>query len=656
MKDFLRVLNPEQRAAVSTVDGAVLIIAGAGTGKTRTLVSRLAYLVEEARIAPRNLLALTFTVKAADEMRERAQALCTSGIDLAPVTVGTFHSLCFDILKQHGDLIGLPDEISIISPPAQQRLIAELAGSFFNDGPAPAARTLCRELALEKSTSQPTNKLSPFCRAYQSELTRRSLLDFDDLILKTVELLQARPAVAGALRDRFSHVSVDEYQDVSRAQYLLLRLLCGRHPNLCAVGDADQAIYAFRGAQVKNFLNFQIDFPGTTVCYLTDNYRSSATIIDAAQHVIQNNKIRIEKQLRPARPEGAKIHVVELDDEYMEADWIASEIASLLGGIGFESMCSGDDSVRSFSDIAILYRLRQQSRTLLKALNRRGIPVAEHAGNWLFENRQVQILLDLLEILVNPANDGAVADLLRSGHFCPGERSAERLIAEAVRQGVPLVQLCRNPETVPGLQQRACERIRILGALIEDIQARSPSMPLYQLINWLWDSVFAASLEPDDDMLAFATAALPFSREGAAGSAGAFLKKVYLMREGESLAPEQECVRLMTAHGAKGLEFPVVFISGAEQNLFPCHLDPQEEHDDAQVEEERRLFYVAMTRARDRLYITSARSRYVFGQSLPGAPSRFSAEIPEDCLRRVAVPSGAKAKQKPVQQPSLFDF
>ena len=181
-------------------------------------------------------------------------------------------------------------------------------------------------------------------------------------------------------------------------------------------------------------------------------------------------------------------------------------------------------------------------------------------------------------------------------------------------------------------------------------------MPLYQLINWLWDSAFAASLEPDDDMLAFATAALPFSREGAAVSAGAFLKKVYLMREGESIAPAQECVRLMTAHGAKGLEFPVVFISGAEQNLFPCHLDPREEYDDAQVEEERRLFYVAMTRARDRLYITSARSRYVFGQSLSGAPSRFSAEIPEDCLRRVAGPSGAKPKQKPSQQPSLFDF
>jgi len=655
MNDLLKELNDSQRAAVSTVDGPVLIIAGAGTGKTRTLVYRLAYLVEQARIAPRNLLALTFTIKAAEEMRERAQALCGAGIDLGSVTVGTFHSLCFDILKQHGDLIGLSDEFSIISPPEQHSLVTELAGSFFNDGSVPAAQRLCRQLTLEKSMPQPPDQLTPFCRAYQSELTRRALLDFDDLILKTVELLQYHPSAAGAVRERFTHISVDEYQDISRSQYFLLRLLCGRHPNLCAVGDPDQAIYAFRGEQVKNFLNFQIDFPDASVCYLTDNYRSSATILTAAQQIICSNKKRIDKQLRAMRPVGAKINLVELDDEEMEADWIASEIASLFGGVGFEGMCSGDDSVNSFSDIAVLYRLRQQSATLIKALNRHGIPVAEHTGNWLFENRQVQILLDLLEILVNPSNDGAAVDLLRSGHFCPGERSAERLIAGAACQGLPLVQLCRTPETVRGLQQRACERIRILGALIEDMQERSLSMSLYQLINWLWNTAFGGGPEPDDDMLAFATAALPFSQGGAAVSAADFLKKVYLMREGESIAPAQECVRLMTAHGAKGLEFPVVFISGVEQNLFPCQMTGDEDDEGARLEEERRLFYVAMTRARERLYITSARSRYVFEQTMQEGPSCFSAEIPEDCLLRITGPPSRKGEKKASYQPTLFD-
>lgn len=655
MDDLLKELNASQREAVSTVDGPVLIIAGAGTGKTRTLVYRLAYLVEQARIAPRNLLALTFTVKAAEEMRERAQALCGAGIDLGPVTVGTFHSLCFDILKQHGDLVGLPEEFSIISPPEQNSLITELAASFFIDSTIPAAQQLSRQLTLEKSMPQPPDELSPFCRAYQSELTRRALLDFDDLILKTIELLQYNPSTAGAVRERFTHVSVDEYQDVSRAQYLLLRLLCGRHPNLCAVGDADQAIYAFRGAQVKNFLNFQIDFPDAKVCYLGDNYRSTATILTAAQEVIRNNKKRIDKQLHATRAEGPKIHLAELDDEDMEADWIAAEIASLLGGVGFEGMGSADDSVSSFSDIAVLYRLRSQSRTLMKALNRHGIPVAEHTGNWLFENRQVQVLLDLLEILVNPSNDGAAADLLRSGHFSPGERTAERLIAEAAQQGEALVELCRTPETVRGLQQRACERVRILGALIEDMQERSRSMPLYQLINWLWNTAFAAGPEPDDDMLAFATAALPFSQDAAAVSAAEFLKKVYLMREGESIAPTQECVRLMTAHGAKGLEFPVVFIAGVEQNLFPCRIIGDEEDDEARLEEERRLFYVAMTRARERLYITSARTRYLFGQTMQDGPSCFSAEIPEDCLLRITAPSTRKAERKASRQLSLFD-
>jgi DNA helicase II / ATP-dependent DNA helicase PcrA len=655
MTDFLKALNPEQRAAAGTVNGPVLIIAGAGTGKTRTLVYRLAYCVSQARIEPCNLLALTFTVKAAEEMRERAQALCGQGFDLGPVTVGTFHSLCFDLLKQHGDRIGVPNDFSIISPVEQHSLITELAGSFFNDISAPAAQRLCRQLSLEKSTPRSADQLTPFCRAYQSELARRVLLDFDDLILKTVELLQDHPAAAAAVHDRFTHVSVDEYQDVSPAQYHLLRLLCARHANLCAVGDADQAIYAFRGAQVENFLNFQIDFPDARVCYLSENYRSQARILDAAQHVIRHNKKRIEKELVPARPAGIKIHTVELEDEQAEADWIAAEIESLLGGIGFHNMRSGDEPAMGFSDIAILYRLRQQSRALSKALNRRGIPVAEHTGTWLFENRRVQILLDLLEILVNPENDAPAADLLRSGHFCPGERSAERLIAEAVRRGVELVQLCRTPESVPGLQQRACERVRILGALIEDMQDRSSGMPLYQLINWLDNAAFPGTLEPDDDLLALATAALPFSRGPATDSAAAFLKKIYLMREGETIVPLQEAVRLMTAHGAKGLEFPVVFIAGSEEDLFPCRLDEREQEDEARVEEERRLFYVAMTRACERLYITAARSRFVFGRCLQAGSSRFAAEIPDDCIRKIVVPS-RKTGRKSSQQLPLFDF
>ncbi len=655
MTDFFKTLNDDQRTAVSTVNGPVLIIAGAGTGKTRTLVYRLAYCVRQARIEPRSLLALTFTVKAAEEMRDRAQALCGEGIDLSPVTVGTFHSLCFDLLKQHGDLIGVPNDFSIISPAEQAGLISDLAVSFFSDSSAPAAQRLCRQLSLEKSMPCPAEQLTPFCRAYQSELARRVLLDFDDLILKTVELLQDHPSAAAAVHERFTHVFVDEYQDVSRAQYQLLRLLCGRHANLCAVGDADQAIYAFRGAQVENFLNFQIDFPDARVCYLSENYRSQAVILDAAQHVIRRNKKRIEKQVRPVRPAGAKIHVVEFDDEQAEADWIAAEIASLLGGIGFDSMRSGQEPAVSFSDIAVLYRLRQQSAALFKALSRRGIPVAEHTGTWLFENRRVQILLDLLEILVNPANDGAAADLLRSNHFSPGERSAERLIAAAGRRGAELVQLCRMPEGVPGLQQRACERIRILGALIEDMQDRSPDMPLYQLINWLGSAAFPGELEPDDDMLAFATAALPFSQGPAAQAAADFLKKIYLMREGETIVPLQEAVRLMTAHGAKGLEFPVVFISGAEEGLFPCRLDEREEEDEARVEEERRLFYVAMTRARERLYITGSRSRFVFGRCLQAGVSRFAAEIPDGCVHRLAAPASRRADKKPSQQLPLFD-
>ena len=612
MQDFLASLNAAQQKAVRTIDGPLLVVAGAGTGKTRMLVCRLAYMAARGGIDPSRLLAITFTTKAAEEMRARLEAMHVPGIDLSAVRVGTIHALCYEILKQHGSHIGIPAEVCLITPADRAALIKEAAAAFPTEGGRSRKK---HELQITREKNGPAGYggLSPLSRAYQQLLEARGMLDFDDLILKTAELFAASPQALAAVRSRFSHISIDEYQDVNAAQYAFIKALCPAQPNLCVVGDADQAIYGFRGAQVDIFLRFQTDFPGAAVLQLEDNYRSSATILAAAQAVIEKNTQRIDKTVRPLRPAGARVELWELPTDQDEAAFVSREVERLMGGMRFESLChDGDECVKGFGDIAVLYRMHQQGRLLKKALQSRGIPVDIAATKSIFEEPSIQTVLALLEVIANPASDMARAALT---HRLPD-------ISTDARQPLPAV-----------------------ADLVDRFTPKARELYLDRLIAEMWGGLFRAGQDKSDDYFAFLTASMAFSGMPAQQAIPLFLEKIALLLDGEICTPRREAVTLMTVHSAKGLEFPVVFITGLEQGLFPYEPDSAGGFA-SDEQEERRLLYVGMTRARDRLYVLNARSRFFFGERRQMAPSCFVRDMPEAHCRRQVLQAPKKSKRK----------
>ena len=602
MQDFLSSLNEAQQKAVQTVDGPLLVVAGAGTGKTRMLVCRLAYMATRAGIDPSRLLAITFTAKAAEEMRSRLEAMEAPDTRLSAVKVCTIHALCYEILKQHGGHIGIPADVCLVTPADRAALIKQAAAAF----PLGGVRSVKKhELQITREKNGPSGYggLSPLGRSYQQLLEARGMLDFDDLILKTVELFASSPQALDAVRSRFSHISIDEYQDVNTAQYAFIKALCPGQPNLCAVGDADQAIYGFRGAQVDIFLHFQTDFPGAAVMNLESNYRSSATILAAAQAVIEKNSRRIDKALRPLRPAGAPVELWELPTDQDEAAFVSREVERLMGGMRFESLGhDGDECVKGFGDIAVLYRLHQQGRLLKKALQNRGIPVDIAATKSVFDEPAMQTVLALLSVIANPVSDMALADL---------------------------------PADLPLDAGRIVDRCRV----------KADEVCLDGLIAEIWDSLYGAGQEKSDDYFAFLTASMAFAGMPAKQAAPLFLQKIALLHDGEICTPRREAVTLMTMHSAKGLEFPVVFITGLEQGLFPYEPDSAGSFA-CDEEEERRLFYVGMTRARDRLYVLNARSRFFFGERHQMVPSCFIRDIPSEHSRRQSRQALQKPKKK----------
>ena len=676
MIDLLSSLNPSQRLAAHTIDGPLLIIAGAGTGKTQTLVHRLAYLAAAANIPAEKLLAITFTTKAANEMRERVFGLCRTGIDLSGLFVGTIHSLCYQILKNEGRAHNAAPDFELLSPADQALILKNLVPEFF-PGSAPGsikkyALLLSREkneLAAELQSS-PASR-SPFLQGYQTILEKEARLDFDDLIINTLAILKKYPPITAQLRSRFSHISVDEYQDVNIAQYLLIRELAGPSPNLCAVGDADQAIYAFRGAQVKNFLQFQDNFPGARIVRLEQNYRSTSTIITAAQQVIEKNSERIDKKLIPVKAEGTKIEICEMLDDRQEARFVAREIGRLLGGTSFETLAHlrPDENlpVKSFKDIALLYRLRAQSRLLRKALEQEGIPVQVAASLALYEEPDVEAIINMLEVIDKPENDFALCELLLNARGL-GHKTVQSLKNLAREHDRSIFNMLSTSSFLR--KEISTDKRSNLDAffnIFRELKDKSLRMPLDELIREIHQKLLAQQSLPDsaagqgaandENLLDLLTAVMPFCHVPAEEGIPLFFEKLALLREGETVSPQQEAVTLLTVHGAKGLEFPVVFITGLEEGLFPYYVNAREDETD-DPEEERRLFYVGMTRTQDKLYLTYARSRFLFGERRALLRSSFLADIPEETLTHYADPLIKKHEQgqhkKKTKQMSLF--
>ncbi|MDQ4011116.1 MAG: DNA helicase PcrA [Actinomycetota bacterium] len=663
-QDLLAGLNPQQRAAVQHVGSPLLIVAGAGSGKTRVLAHRIAYLLDQRGVAPGQVLAITFTNKAAAEMRERVTALI--GRRAAVMWVSTFHSMCVRILRREvTNLPGLTSNFSIYDADDTRRLIAMVARDLDLDPKRYPARTLAAKISNLKNdlvdsdsaavtaSDDLDRRVAEVFAAYQRRLATSNALDFDDLIMRTVELLQTFPDVAEHYRRRFRHVLVDEYQDTNHAQYVLIRELVApvereSPAELCVVGDADQSIYAFRGATIRNIEEFERDFPDARTILLEQNYRSTQTILSAANAVIARNLDRRDKRLWSAAGDGEPIVGYVADNEHDEAAFVASEIDRLVDG-----------GEARFGDVAVFYRTNNSSRVFEEIFIRLGLPYKVVGGVRFYERREVRDALAYLRVLDNPEDTVSLRRILNTPRRGIGDRAEAVLATYAERERISFAAALRAAaagQEIPLLNPRSRNAITAFVVMMDELREKvAASGEVAQILEAVLERTrYRAELDESDDpqdasrldnLTELVTVAREFASEAGAvvpaeeggaevGSLAAFLERVALVADADQIPDDDGSsggvVTLMTLHTAKGLEFPVVFVTGWEDGLFP-HLralgDPTE------LAEERRLAYVGLTRARHRLYLSRAVTRSAWGQPMNNPASRFLADVPESLVR-----------------------
>ena len=648
-RDHLAGLNPEQREAVEHFEGPILVLAGAGSGKTRVLTTRIAHLVEEFGVDPRSILAVTFTNKAAGEMRDRVRHLL--GREPAGMWIGTFHSMGVRILRRHAGRLGWTPNFTIYDADQAEREVKR-ALERLN---LPVKRWNPR--AVHSLISGAKNQLvgpdeyasmaaDPYARVvaqvypeYQKALHDQNAFDFDDLLVKPVELFLQHPPVLEQHRQRFSFVMVDEYQDTNHAQYRFLELLSKEHRNLMVVGDDDQSIYGWRGADIRNILEFEKGFPGARIVRLEQNYRSTGNILDAANRVIAQNVRRKGKNLRTDAGPGERITLVETLDESDEAEWIVTEIEARLE--------DGDD--RQLRDFVVLYRTNSQSRALEEALNRHGMPYQIVGGTRFYERREIMDVLAYLRLISNPRDAGAFDRIVNYPRRGIGDVSKTRLLAWAGERNLGALEAAARASESEGLGKSAAGALERFAELIARFRALALHMGVGELVEKLVEEVgLPDALREEgpegEDRLANVAELVAGAHDFDAGRSslideedmveGAtaldlYLQRVALVTDVDRHDPERNGVTLMTLHNAKGLEYPHVFISGLEDGLFPL-ARAYEEPD--MLEEERRLFYVGITRARQKLYFLHARTRRRAGEVLACKPSSFLTPVPEDLL------------------------
>ncbi len=637
------VLNPEQRAAVEHGDGPLMVLAGAGTGKTRVLVHRIAHLVDTGA-DPRGILAVTFTNKAAGEMKARLRALLGARADA--MWIGTFHATCARILRKHGEVLGLTKSFVIFDDDDQMKLVERLLKETGLDEQVSARTILSRfDRAKNRGVDPRSVKTGAFDDVvekifplYQGQLRKENAVDFNDLLLHVLELFKIQ-STGRILRTRFSHVLVDEFQDTNKVQYDLVRLLAEATRNLTVVGDDDQSIYAWRGAEPRNLLDFDRDFADATVVKLEQNYRSTQMILDAANGVIAKNRDRHEKSLWTEKGGGDPIEIYQAGDERGEAYFVAQSIRKLL-----------DEGPHSPSEIAVLYRTNAQSRVLEEHLRAARVPAKVVGAVSFFERKEVKDVVAYLRLLGNPAADSALERVVNVPARGLGEATVDRLRAAARAANGGLLDAARLAARgeVAGIGTAPRKKLHAFVTLLDGLtdviaQGASVAETIIQVVD---RSGLRAKLEADDsaesrdrlDNLAeLVTIASDFDDESEQPqSVDAFLERISLSAPGDQT--QGEAVVLMTIHVAKGLEWPVVFITGLEDGLFPSLREREGQSEDAQLEEERRLAYVAITRARQRLVLTHARTRRVWGEIRLQGPSRFLDDLPASSLAQPARP------------------
>ena len=649
-RDILQNLNEEQRRAVEAVTGPVLIIAGPGSGKTRVITHRIAYLVRVLNVNPRRILAVTFTNRAAREMRSRVEALI--GERAGQMTMGTFHAFGARVLREHGELIGVDNEFVIYDQDDQQSLIKraiEAEGLDTHTYRPPAIQNAisgAKNLMLtvgdyaEQAGSRYEKIVASCYDRYEQLLRAAHAVDFDDLLIKPVLLFRSQPEVLARYQGRYEHVMVDEWQDTNRAQYALTSLIAGKHHNLCAVGDPDQSIYSWRQADIQNILRFERDFPETQTIPLGRNYRSTSTIVDAAHALVRANKDRKEIELTAEKGRGRRVTVEATEDEEYEALYVAGEIERL----------TGEDSAR-LSDVVIMYRTNAQSRAMEDAFNRTGIRYRIIGGLRFWERREIRDIVAYLRVLHNPYDNISLLRIVNVPTRGIGKRSLDILEQWADANGSPLFTAMQvaadghgpNIPILPAQSQRPVrEFVQMMTQLLEASQEKDILEFFDQVLH---DSDYKNYLQADenaedrlDNVDELRNVAAQYQELPPGEAFGAFLDQVALSTDLDAALREEgpdrlEAVTLITLHQAKGLEFPIAFIVGVEEELLP-HFRSMESGDPAEMEEERRLCYVGMTRAMDRLYMTHALRRNTRGMYGPRKPSQFLKDLPQELIER----------------------
>ena len=645
ISDIIEKLNPAQREAVENTEGAVLILAGAGSGKTRVLTTRIGYLMEEKNVKAENILAITFTNKAANEMRERVEETL-EGTDTKEMWITTFHSCCVRILRKSINKIGYNRSFVIYDSPDQITLIKDCMRELNISDKAfdPKYVLSCISNAKDKLYSPKKymklnegdiskTKIGEIYALYQDRLKRNSALDFDDLIMKTVELFNECPDVLDFYRNKFRYIMVDEYQDTSKAQYELIKLLAKQHQNICVVGDDDQSIYGWRGADIRNILEFERDYDNVKIVKLEQNYRSTQVILDAANHVIANNTERKRKRLWSDKKEGQLIKIQLAENEIEEGDFISNTI---------NYMRRYED--RQYKDFAVLYRANAQARSVEDALNRAGIPYNIYGGIKFYERKEIKDIIAYLRVIQNPQDDISLKRIINVPRRGIGLRTIEKIEDRASLKEESIYSVLIDIEDNSDISRKARASISEFVDLMSTLRSFTEVYTVSQVIEkeldvtGYKDELLKEKNNEGEDRLEnlqeLISVALEFESQSEDKSLETFLTNIALNAEPDSEEETEDRVSLMTIHSSKGLEFPVVFLAGMEERIFPIARAIQSMKD-SDIEEERRLCYVGITRAKEELFLTLTRKRTLYGRTNPSIASRFIEELPTECIERL---------------------
>ena len=645
MNPLLTGMNDKQAEAVQTTEGPLLIMAGAGSGKTRVLTHRIAYLIDEKMINPWNILAITFTNKAAREMRERAMALNPA---TSETLIATFHSMCVRILRREADHIGYNRNFTIVDPGEQRTLMKRILKTLNLDPKkwnerailgtiSNAKNDLLDEVAYEHQAGDMYTQIVAKCyKAYQEELRRSEAMDFDDLIMMTLRLFDKNPDVLAYYQQRYQYIHVDEYQDTNHAQYQLVKLLASRFKNICVVGDADQSIYGWRGADMQNILDFEKDYPEAKVVLLEENYRSTKKILQAANEVIKNNRNRRPKKLWTQNDDGEQIVYYRANDERDEAVFVASTIDNIIREEG-----------KNFKDFAVLYRTNAQSRTIEEALLKSNIPYTMVGGTKFYSRKEIRDVISYLNLIANPADNISFERVVNEPKRGVGPGTLEKIRNFAYEQNMSLLDASANIMLSP-IKGKAAQGVYDFANMILNLRDQLDGLSITEAVEAVLDKsgyLDALSMQQTlesqariENIEEFMSVTKNFDETNTDGTEdetgidrlGRFLNDLALIADTDDGDMEAAEVTLMTLHAAKGLEFPVIFLIGMEEGVFPLSRASEEPDE---LEEERRLAYVGITRAEEILFLTNANTRTLFGKTSYNRPSRFLREISDDLLQ-----------------------